>query len=257
MGSRRDELADLGKAFDLMASRLGALIQSQTRLLHQVSHELRSPLARMQIAVGLARQQPDKLESSLMRIERESERMDSLVGELLELSRLESGMMKIEKEPVDLNELLFTVVEDARFEGLAKNITVDYDALQLEATPVVLSAQQDLLHRAIDNVVRNALKYSPNGSRVCIATLLEPLYTNHFSTDKNVTITITNNGPGVADDELENIFQPFFRGSNTHSADGHGVGLAIAKQVIDAHGGAITAINHKVGGLVIVIKLPL
>ena len=257
MGSRRDELADLGKAFDLMASRLGTLMQSQTRLLHQVSHELRSPLARMQIAVGLARQQPDKLESSLMRIERESERMDSLVGELLELSRLESGMMKIEKEPVDLNELLFTVVEDARFEGLAKNITVDYDALQLEATPVVLSAQQDLLHRAIDNVVRNALKYSPNGSRVSIATLIEPLNTNHFAADKSVTITVTDNGPGVADDELENIFQPFFRGSNTHSADGHGVGLAIAKQVIDAHGGAITAINHKVGGLVIVIKLPL
>lgn len=257
MGSRRDELADLGKAFDLMASRLGALMQSQTRLLHQVSHELRSPLARMQIAVGLARQQPDKLESSLMRIERESERMDSLVGELLELSRLESGVMKIEKEPVDLNELLLTVVEDARFEGLAKNITINYDALQLEATPVVLSAQQDLLHRAIDNVVRNALKYSPNGSRVSIATLIESLNTNHFAVDKSVTITVTDNGPGAADDELETIFQPFFRGSNTHSADGHGVGLAIAKQVIDAHGGAITAINHKVGGLVILIKLPL
>ena len=106
-------------------------------------------------------------------------------------------------------------------------------------------------------MVRNALKYSPNGSRVSIATLIESLNTNHFAVDKSVTITVTDNGPGAADDELETIFQPFFRGSNTHSADGHGVGLAIAKQVIDAHGGAITAINHKVGGLVIVIKLPL
>lgn len=264
MGARRDELADLGKAFDLMATRLGALMQSQTRLLHQVSHELRSPLARLQIAVGLARQQPDKLESSLMRIERESERMDSLVGELLELSRLESGVMKIEKEPVDLNELLLATVEDASFEGMAKNITVEYKALGEDSQPpLMVAAQQDLLHRAIDNVVRNALKYSPNDSRITITTLIEPVALNVITgVSKNVVVTVSDSGPGVAENELETIFQAFFRGSNTHSADGHGVGLAIAKQVIDAHGGSIVAvnradINHLVGGLSVVIKLPL
>lgn len=256
MGSRHDELADLGKAFDVMASRLGALMQSQTRLLHQVSHELRSPLARLQIAVGLATQQPDKLESSLMRIERESERMDSLVGELLELSRLESGVMKIEKEPIDLNELLLTIVEDARFEGIAKAITVDYELLGTTVAPVMLLAEQDLLHRAIDNVVRNALKYSPNDSHIAITVLTEASGAN-ASVNKNVIVTVADHGPGVAAAELTTIFQAFFRGSNMHNAEGHGVGLAVAKQVIDAHGGTIVAENHLGGGLNVEIKLPL
>lgn len=252
MGTRRDELADLGQAFDVMATRLGALMQSQTRLLHQVSHELRSPLARLQLAVGLARQQPDKLESSLMRIERESERMDSLVGELLELSRLESGVMKIEKEALDLNELLLTIVEDAKFEGLAKNITVDYLPLEPETKPLMLYAQQDLLHRAIDNVVRNALKYSPSDSFIAIKTSIDESGKNEY-----VIVKVSDDGPGVVSNELDTIFQAFFRGSNTHSADGHGVGLAIAKQVIEAHGGTIVAINGRSGGLIIEIKLPL
>ncbi len=245
MGSRRDELADLGSAFDVMAIRLGALLQSQTRLLHQVSHELRSPLARLQIAVGLARQQPEKLESSLARIERESERMDDLVGELLALSRLESGAIKLEKESVNLNELLTTVLEDARFEGDAKQITIDY-APQAEAS-VSLQGQQDLLHRAIDNVVRNAIKYSVSQSHVSIKTSVE----NGF-----INIAVKDQGAGVAEEELDLIFQAFFRGSNTNQADGHGVGLAIAKQIVEAHGGTITAKNSAAGGLIVAIRLP-
>ena len=247
MGSRNDELADLGKAFDVMATRIGALMQSQTRLLHQVSHELRSPLARLQIAVGLARQQPDKIESSLMRIERESERMDSLVGELLELSRLESGVMRLEKEPVDLNELLMAVVEDAQFEGVAKSITVDYQQSSKTSEDFTILAQQDLLHRAIDNVVRNALKYSPNGSLIKITSALE---------EDKIVIQVTDQGPGVEAGELNSIFQAFFRGSKTNSAEGHGVGLAIAKQIIEAHNGTIVATNQLVGGLNVEIKLP-
>ncbi len=248
MGARRDELADLGNAFDLMATRLGALLQSQTRLLHQVSHELRSPLARLQIAVGLARQQPDKLASSLARIERESERMDDLVGELLALSRLESGMMNLAKEAVNLNELLITVAEDARFEGEARKIIIDYEAEHEHAVaPVMLSAQPDLLHRAIDNVVRNAVKYTREQSHVSIRTVCDSTY---------VTIVVSDQGAGVLPDELEMIFQPFFRGSNTSQADGHGVGLAIAKQIIEAHGGTITADNAPSAGLSVTIKLP-
>lgn len=244
MGSRRDELVDLGNAFDVMAVRLGALLQSQTRLLHQVSHELRSPLARLQIAVGLARQQPEKLESSLARIERESERMDDLVGELLALSRLESGVIKLEKEPVNLNELLTTVLEDARFEGDAKHIAIDY-VPQAEAV-VSLLGQLDLLHRAIDNVVRNAIKYSASQSHVSINTSVE---------NDTINITVNDQGAGVAEDELDMIFQAFFRGSNTNQADGHGVGLAIAKQIIEAHGGSISASNLGEGGLSVKIRL--
>ena len=243
MGNRHDELADLGSAFDLMATRLGALMQSQTRLLHQVSHELRSPLARLQIAVGLARQQPEKLESSLTRIERESERMDSLVGELLELSRLESGVMKVEKEPIYIDELLTTVIEDARFEGMAKKIAIQYE----QAGDVSVLGQQDLLHRAIDNVVRNALKYSEDESQVVISTLLK---------QDNIIIKVTDHGPGVAENELETIFQPFYRGSESHHKDGHGVGLAIAKQIIEAHGGSVMAKNQVAGGLSVEISLP-
>jgi two-component system OmpR family sensor kinase len=249
MGTRRDELVDLGNAFDVMAIRLGALLQSQTRLLHQVSHELRSPLARMQIAVGLARQQPDKLESSLTRIERESERMDVLVGELLALSRLESGVIKLDKERVNLNELLTSVLEDARFEGEAKKITIDYvPQTETSNSPLSILGQQDLLHRAIDNVVRNALKYSFSQSHVSIKTSVENTFIN---------IEVKDQGEGVPENELEIIFQAFFRGSNTHHTDGHGVGLAIAKQIIEAHGGSIVASNIAHGGLNVVIKLPI
>jgi two-component system, OmpR family, sensor kinase len=248
MGMRRDELVDLGNAFDVMAIRLGALLQSQTRLLHQVSHELRSPLARLQIAVGLARQQPDKLESSLTRIERESERMDDLVGELLALSRLESGVIKLDKERVNLNELLTTVIEDARFEGEIKKITIDYaPEITTSDTPVSMLGQQDLLHRAIDNVVRNALKYSDSQSHVLIKTSVENAFIN---------IEVNDQGAGVVEGELDSIFQAFYRGSNTSQTDGHGVGLAIAKQIIEAHGGSITASNLASGGLSVHIKLP-
>lgn len=248
MGTRRDELVDLGNAFDVMAIRLGALLQSQTRLLHQVSHELRSPLARLQIAVGLARQQPDKLESSLARIERESERMDDLVGELLALSRLESGVIKLENESVNLNELLTAVIEDARFEGDAKQITIDYAPhTETQSRQITLVGQQDLLHRAVDNVVRNAIKYSARQSHVSIKTSIE----NGF-----INITVNDQGAGVAEDELAMIFQAFFRGSNTNLADGHGVGLAIAKQIIEAHSGSITAKNIATGGLSVEIRLP-
>lgn len=244
MRGRSDELADLGVSFDTMATRLNILIKSQTHLLHQVSHELRSPLARLQIAVGLASQQPDKLAVSLQRIERESIRMDSLVGELLELSRLESGMMDVEKEDIDLQELLNHIVEDARFEGAHKNITITYTSI----TNIKMLGQYDLVHRAIDNVVRNAIKYSPSGLVVEIFTYVKA---------KTFTLIVKDQGIGLPEDELNAIFEAFFRGSNTNKTDGHGVGLAIAKQVIEAHGGKILARNSPTGGLQVEIQLPI
>jgi signal transduction histidine kinase len=192
----------------------------------------------------LARQQPEKSEASLSRIERESERMDNLVGELLELSRLESGVIDIDKEVIDINELLLTVAEDARFEGMAKRIMIEY----VPTATVSVFGQQELLHRAIDNVVRNALKYSPEQSTVHI---------NEVIAGHDVVIRVMDSGPGVVEAELATIFQAFFRGSNTHHADGHGVGLAIAKQVIEAHGGSIKAYNRGEGGLTVEIHLPL
>jgi signal transduction histidine kinase len=153
-------------------------------------------------------------------------------------------VIKLEKEPVNLNELLTTVLEDARFEGDTKQIYIDY-VPQAEAS-VSLLGQQDLLHRAFDNVVRNAIKYSDSQSQVSINSRVE---------NDTINITVNDQGKGVAEGELDLIFQAFFRGSNTNQTDGHGVGLAIAKQIIEAHGGTVSASNQVLGGLSIKITL--
>lgn len=244
MGHRRDELADLGRDFDAMATRLGSLMQGQTLLLHHVSHELRSPLARIQMAIGLAKQNVDKIPSSLDRIERESERMDKLVGELLELSRLESGVMNYRKEKIEVSALLESVLEDAKFEAEGKSIEIN----TLITQHFAVMGEVELLHRAIENIVRNAIKYSPENSSVMIEMYQHP-------SEKVMKMVISDQGPGVLENELEAIFQPFFRSSYANSGDGHGVGLAIAKQIIEGHGGKILAKNIDIGGLRIEIDL--
>lgn len=245
MGSRKDELSDLGRHFDHMTSRLGALLQGQTRLLHHVSHELRSPLARIHMALGLALQTPEKAENSLARIELEANRMDKMIGELLELSRFESGMVDLKKEVFLLNELLDMIVEDAAFEASNKRIRITLNAQQA----IQVSGQQDLMHRAIENVVRNAIKYAPNDSIVNIDCKLQ-------SAGKPVEITIADQGSGVLETELEDIFKPFVRGHSGSQVVGHGVGLAITKQVIEAHGGKVWAANLKPHGFSVTMILP-
>ena len=244
MGKRRDELADLGRNFDRMASHLNALIDGQRRLLHDVSHELRSPLARLQAAIGLARQQPEKLDSSLARIERESERMDRLVGELLTLSRLEAGVMGVE-EAVNVDELVSEVAADARFEAESSGRKVDFSG----CGEVCVKGRPELLHRALENVMRNALRHTPEGGKVTVEV--------HLDADGNaLRLAVLDQGPGVPEQELGTIFEPFFRGGGSKYADGHGLGLAIAQRVIEAHGGTIRASNRMDGGLCVEIVLP-
>lgn len=257
MQGRRDELADLGSAFDVMVSRVSQLIQSQTHLMHQVSHELRSPLARLQIAVGLIKQQSaqsdakhpisEKIATSLNRIETESVRMDHLVGELLTLSRLESGMTALQKEPIDLNALLQELVEDANFEGASNHVNVQYAA----HPNIQIQAQPELLQRAIDNVLRNAVKYSPPKTAVEVSAMMD-----HGA--KQVIIRVADKGVGVNSSELEAIFKPFYRvnSNSASSIQGYGLGLAITKQIIEAHAGEILASSLENAGLVITIKLP-
>ncbi|MBI2277595.1 MAG: HAMP domain-containing protein [Dechloromonas sp.] len=244
MGGRRDELADLGHDFDRMTAQLQAVIEGQKRLLHDVSHEMRSPLARLQAAIGLARQQPGRTEDSLRRIEREGERIDQLVGELLTLSRLEAGVTG-ELETVELGELLANIAEDARFEGAARGIAIDFVA----GATAEVQANPELLHRAIENVVRNALRYSPEGGLVQIA--------GRRVGDRVFQITIADQGPGVAATDLAAIFTPFFRSEGQDSAGGYGLGLVIAQRAIAALGGRISARNGSAGGLVVDIELPL
>lgn len=246
MGGRRDELADLGRDFDLMAERLQALVVGQKRLLHDVSHEMRSPLARLQAAIGLLRQQPGRFEDSLARIEREGERMNRLVGELLTLSRLEAGVA-MPLEAVEMGELLAAVVDDARFEGEARQVSIE-----LLAGPVaVVQANPELLQRAIENVLRNALRFSPVGGVIRVeASCPAPTV---------FLLAIEDQGPGVPEADLEAIFAPFHRGEGNSGGDGYGLGLAIARRVMAAVNGKIIAKSKSPGagsGLRVEMTLP-
>ncbi|PPC99492.1 MAG: two-component sensor histidine kinase [Methylotenera sp.] len=245
MGGRRDELSDLGHDFDAMASRLESLLQSQTKLLHHISHELRSPLARIQMALGLVRQSPHKIEAFLNRITLEANRMDGLVGELLTLSRLESGAVQVKKETLELKQLMHNIIEDAQFEAESKNMKLKMSLDQ----NYLLQGQPDLLYRAIENVVRNAIKYGPDNSVINIDC-------SKHNDNQKIQITVTDQGAGVDALELEDIFKPFVRGSSGSQTVGHGVGLAITKQVIDAHSGQVIAKNITPQGFCVEISLP-
>lgn len=243
MGRRNDELADLGHDFDRMAARLGILMDSQRRLLHDVSHELRSPLARLQAAIGLAHQQPEKLQATLERIELESARIDTLVGELLTLSRLETGHSGNFDTDIDLDELLAEIIDNARFEAELRQQQVDYE----RGAGGRLRGNPELLYRAIENVVRNALKHSQAGSTVTLRS---------SQSGKAFQLAILDQGPGIDAGEIDQVFQPFFRGSGA-GQEGYGLGLAIARRALEAHHGSIRATNRDGGGLCVEITLPL
>ncbi|NLD70899.1 MAG: HAMP domain-containing protein [Limnobacter sp.] len=252
MGRRVDEIADLGHDFDLMVERLQKLIVSQRRLLHDVSHELRSPLARLQAAIGLARQSPERSAAMLERIELEAQRLDALVGELLALARLEANATESPARVAELSGLLDEVVADARFEAQAigKDVRfVEAAGGPAQTQAVAVAAHADWLQRAFDNVIRNAIRHSPPGSSVEVA--VAPARANR------VAVTIADSGPGVAADELETIFEPFQRGRNAAAlGSGYGLGLAIARRAVAAHGGTIVASNRAGGGLLVTIELP-
>ena len=243
IGRRRDEIADLGHDFDRMAAQLQTLVSSQRRLLHDVSHELRSPLARLEAAIGLLRQDPQRLEASLERIEREATRLDELVGGVLTLARLETGALKPSFQSVDLADVVASIGEDARFEAEAGGRHVQ--AALPDRLPIHGNAE--LLHRAVENVVRNAVKYTAPGSTVAIALRAEA---------GRAVLTVTDRGPGIPEAELARVFDPFYRVAGDN-AKGFGLGLAIAQLAVQAHGGTLRAANAPEGGLRVELSLPL
>ncbi len=246
IGDRRDELADLGRDFDRMIDRLRALIDGQQRLLHDVSHEMRSPLARLQAAIGLARQQPAQMSSAMDRIERESIRIDSLIGGLLTLARLQAGFVGSMDERIDIDELVMAIVDDASFEAEAKGRKVTL----VPTCGAVVLGNAELLRRAIENIVRNAVKYTVESGTVEVETGL--------SDDRRLArIIVSDQGPGVPEQDLGSIFEPFFRTPYANGHDGHGLGLAIARRALEAHSGSIRASNRIGGGLSMRIELPL
>jgi two-component system, OmpR family, sensor kinase len=244
-------VADLGRDFDITAARLKLLMDGQRRLLHDVSHELRSPLARLQTAVGLIRQRPNNVDvdvdAAIDRVERESIRMDKLIDELLTLSRLEAGIANRQEERVNVAELVSEVVADAKFELGARSLGFDVRVESLLTAKVTGNAE--LLHRALENVVRNSARYTPRGGQVHIVGEYDAL-------QREVRLMIADEGPGVRTADLAFIFEPFFRGEAAQRPLGHGLGLAITHRVIHSHGGRISASNRTSGGLAVQICLP-
>ncbi len=250
MGGRRDEVADLARDFDHMAERLQALIGSQRQLLSDVSHELRSPLARVQVALGLAHQrEPDRPYPELDRIEREVEYLNELIGRLLSLARLEAGTALSHSGPVDLTALLSEIAENTDFEARARNRRVRI----LDSMPVTIEADEALLASTLENVVRNAAKYTDEQTAVEISLQPEPEQKGWL------LIQVQDHGPGVPEDMLTKLFEPFVRVGDARDSErgGYGLGLAIAKRAIELHGGEIFASNAAEGGLTVRIRLPI
>ena len=245
LGKRRDELADLGREFDHMAEQIAALISSQKRLLADISHELRSPLARLTVALELARKNTsDKGMAALDRIEMESERVNALVGQLLALTRLESGAERVPPETLALEDLVQQVIDDANYE--AKPQSKEVKVLQL--APCRVRGSSELLRSGIENVIRNAIRYTAAGSAVEVSLT--------WKLDTAV-LTVRDHGPGVPEAELAHIFEPFYRvgEARERSSGGVGLGLSIADRTIKLHGGTVRAENVP-GGLLITIGLP-
>ena len=242
VGHRHDEIGQLAEGYDHMAEQINRLIARQKRLFHDVSHELRSPLARVEVALALAEKNPERRDELMKRIEREVTTLDALVEELLTYARLDDNApMKL--EPTSIAPLLEAITENAQFEGEAKGI-------RLTLTPVpdcTVNANVDQLGRAIENIVRNALRFTPSGGSVTIATQRK---------GKMLQITVTDQGPGMSAAEIENMFQPFVRGSDQATGSGFGLGLAIAKRAVERHGGTISAKNVVPHGLSMTVRLP-
>ena len=247
LGRRHDELANLARDFDAMAEQLQGLLTSQHRLIRDISHELRSPLTRLQVALELAHQHSGgAVENELKRIENEAERLNELIGQVLALARMEAGVRELDKRPVRLQELIEQIVDDARYEAQSHERQINL----LAGTPCDLPADEALLHSAIENIVRNALKYTAAN------TAVELSLEKH---EQTCVLRIRDHGPGIPEDQLGNIFKPFVRVSEARDRDsgGHGLGLAIAERAIRLHDGEIRASNAEDGGLVIEVTLPL
>jgi signal transduction histidine kinase len=240
---RGDEVGTLARDFDAMAERIQALVTAKETLLRDVSHEFRSPLARIRMALALAERRAGAESQDLKRIERESERLDKLVGQVMTLTRLRTTD-GARKELVRLDTLVGEILDDARFEYPDAN-------LQYKPTrEVALRGDADGLKSAIENVVRNALTYGDRTKPIEVRVDVEA---------KTATVRVLDRGPGVPPEELERIFEPFYRTdkSRDHRQDGQGIGLAITSRMTELHGGKVTARNRADGGFEIAIELPL
>lgn len=250
--TRRDEVAGLMRDFDAMAERLETLLKAQSRLLNDISHELRSPLARLNVALGLARQRAGVESTDMLdRIELEASRLNELIGRILTLARLEDGEQLVPHTPVPLDDLVASVTEDAEFEAQARHCHVH---TSLPEGNWEVSGNASLLHSAVENVVRNAIRYTQEGTSVEVE-----LTSAKRTGGSDAVLRVSDSGPGVPADALEKLFEPFYRldDARGRQTGGVGLGLAITERAVRFHGGKVSASNRPQGGLVVEIRLPL
>ena len=243
---RRDEIGDLGRSFSSMTTRIQELLTARERLLRDVSHELRSPLARMKMALALARQPGADPALQIARIETDTQRMDDIIGQILALSRLDAPELELDAVMLDLVELVDRIAVDAAFEAKAIGRTLVWDAPD---RPVPVTANAHWLGSAIENAVRNAVRYGPPGKPVEIELKV--------ATDRT-SVHIRDHGAGVPETELARIFEPFYRTTVAQQREpgGEGLGLAITERVMRLHGGTAAARNAAGGGLLVELTIP-
>ncbi|HKQ72327.1 MAG TPA: ATP-binding protein [Blastocatellia bacterium] len=247
IGRRRDELADLGRDFDLMAERIDGLVTAQQRLVSDISHELRSPLARLGVALELARQRAgEDAAGALDRIEREANRLNELIEQLLTLSKLEIGNQSTPSRSVDLTHLVKQIASDADFEARDRDRAVRVVSSESCQT----TGSEELLRQAVENVVRNAVRYTAENSEVEISLKHE--------VPSLAVITVRDHGTGAPESSLADLFRPFYRVADARDRQtgGVGLGLAITERAVKLHGGTVKASNAPGGGLIVEIKLP-
>lgn len=240
---RRDELGQLARTFDRMAGRIETLLAAERRLLLDISHELRSPLARLGVAVELARS-GENLDSALNRIQKESDRLNALVGQLLQVTRAEGDPSSLRRDPMRLDELVQQLVEDSGLEAAAHGCALKYEKRE----PALVEGDPELLRRAIENVIRNAIRYAPPKSTVEVSMARR---------NGSAVVDVRDQGPGVPEEALPRLFDAFYRvdGDRNRTSGGIGLGLSIARRAIELHKGAIRARNAH-PGLEVELELP-
>jgi signal transduction histidine kinase len=247
LGNRHDEIAELVRDFDIMAGELRSLIQSERNLLSGVSHELRSPIARIRLALTLARNSGDDERAEMLdRIEQDAIQLDSMLEQILTVARLESGQQQPKFEPLALNDVVDDVLYDAKFEAAASGADIRYES----NGEVKVNGDVGWLRSAVENVVRNAIFYSGKNGKIEVKL---------NKTSDSAIISVRDNGPGVPESALPLIFKPFYRvdasrGTNT---GGMGLGLAIVHNAVAAHGGSVSATNVSPHGLEVELRLPI
>ena len=248
---RTGAVVDLGRDVDRMAERIESLVGAHQRLIRDVSHELRSPLARLNVALELARQSAGPTHAAPFdRIERESERLNELISQLLTLTKLESDNARIAREAVDLTALLAEIALDVDYEAKNCNRCVEITG----SVPVKITGNKELLRQALENVIRNAIRYTAEGTAVELSLAIKKI-----NIGVSAVLEVRDHGEGLPEGELTNIFRPFYRVSagRERESGGTGVGLAISERAVRIHGGNIKAENAHDGGLTVRVELPL